>query len=470
MATNSPKKAWYTNSFLLALYPCALFRFVLFAPFGYYWAHASTHWNVIKNHIELSSGLYNPAIAAGEKIASNWGTFAFYWNFAVWIPSLWFPPPLNLPFTVTDTVTAIYLSRATHYQTSYAPHSKGACAEAAYTWHRPAGVNESFFEAASRLNATVTTAPHMCRSFAEEWQFGVALSFFYALISAFNIVAFFGSLLQAKKQNESLKDVVLTLFKKTLECVLNIPKVLALLVVGILYYLPEIFFRCMPLSFKANVRVGRRSAFKGALGLEQKAELGAVQLKEMYKQSRKSPYVRYEDSRGEPSPLSEFLGTYDMLIAVARILHYSDIIHLSRVSKSVRESVLPAHDFERRLKTFERYTCPRTRHRCWICDKQICSGCQQLPLIPRTTTIHHLWCRPSCKQCFQHVVRRRPAPSERVKPPYCACAPITAQPPNIVMRWFRGSNYYTNSQSGLQKLTLAVCRECNLNSKQTPYT
>jgi hypothetical protein len=67
--------------FIAVLVPCAVFRFVVFAPFGYYWAYASTHWKVIKNNVELHNGLYNPTIATGEKIASNWGTFAFYWNF-----------------------------------------------------------------------------------------------------------------------------------------------------------------------------------------------------------------------------------------------------------------------------------------------------------------------------------------------------------------------------------------------------
>jgi hypothetical protein len=165
--------------YILALLPCALFRFVVFAPFGFYWAHATTHWDIIEQHTELSKGIYDPAIAAGEKIASDWGTVAFYWNFAVWIPCLWCPPPLNLPFMVMDILITVYLSKATHYQTGYAPHSKGACGGptgAAYTWHRPTGANESFFEAAGRLNATVATPVNMCRSFAEEWQFGVALS------------------------------------------------------------------------------------------------------------------------------------------------------------------------------------------------------------------------------------------------------------------------------------------------------
>ena len=352
-----------------------MLRFVLFIPFSGYYDHASTHWNVIKHHPELSSGLYNLDIAAGEKIASKWATFGSYWNFAFWIPSLIFPPPVNLPFTVVDTVLTVYLSKATHYQTSYAPHSKAACAGAAYTWHRPAGANESFFEAAGRLNATVASPVDMCRSFTEEWQYGVTLSFFYALISALNILGFFGTLATARKRDESTKDLVIAILKMTLQLVLNIPKGVAFIIAGVLYFLPEFIFRCLPLSFKSKVRLGRRYAVKGGLAVEQKAELEIMELKDMYKQRKRQDFMRYQGGGGEQSPLSNFLGVYDMLIAVTEHLHYSDIMHLSCVSKSVREAVLPAHDLDHRLATFKRYSCSKrsSKQECWICDKQVCS-------------------------------------------------------------------------------------------------
>jgi hypothetical protein len=161
------------GGFILVLLPCAVFRFVLFAPLGYYAMRGENHWNVIENHVELHDGLYDLAIVAGEKIAGTWGNVVFYWNFAVWIPSFWFPPPLNLVFLIVDTVMTVQLSRATHYQTSYVPHSKAACADAAFSWHRPAGANESFFETVGRLNSTVATPISMCKSFVEEWQYGI---------------------------------------------------------------------------------------------------------------------------------------------------------------------------------------------------------------------------------------------------------------------------------------------------------
>jgi len=358
------------------LVPCGFFRFVCFFPFAAYWSYASTHWDVIERYAILSKGLYDPAIAAGEQIASNWGTFAFYWNFAVWIPSFWLIPPLNFPFMVIDIATTIYLSRATHYQTGYAPHSISACNKgAAYTWHRPAGANESFFEAAGRLNSTVASPKKMCTSFVKEWQYGIALSFFYAMISLLNIIAFVGAMLSARKRGESFKDLFFVVLQRVWAFTLEIPKIIAWILLGIVYYLPEAIFRCFPHALTSKVRLGRRYAFKTGLSVEQKAELQVEELKDMYKQNKNRGSERYHGSGGQEVSLSQFLGIYDMLMAVTEHLHYSEIIHLSRVSKSVRDSVLPAHDFARRLETFRRYTCATTGRKkdCWTCGKQVCS-------------------------------------------------------------------------------------------------
>lgn len=71
-----------------------------------------------------------------------------------------------------------------------------------------------------------------------------------------------------------------------------------------------------------------------------------------------------------------------MLIAVAEEMHYLDIMNLSRVSKSIREVVLPAHDFDRRVDVFRRYTCPgKEKTDCWVCDKQICAVSSLIPIV-----------------------------------------------------------------------------------------
>jgi hypothetical protein len=162
--------------------------------------------------------------------------------------------------------------------------------------------------------------------------------------------------------------------KAVLNVFLNFPKILFWVLYGILWVLPEVFFRCLPLSLKSKVRFGRRYAFKSGLGLEQKAELGVTELKNVYKMAQRRRKSRYQGGTGDASPLSNFLGIYDMLMAVTEEMHYSDIMELSRVSKSVREAVMPANDIDRRIETFKRYTCRNDQRKdCWICDKQICN-------------------------------------------------------------------------------------------------
>jgi hypothetical protein len=141
--------------------------------------------------------------------------------------------------------------------------------------------------------------------------------FFYALIAAINTIAFFGALVGTKKRDESLTEHIVRLLKKSTESLWNAPKGIALIVVGILYFLPQVIFRCLPLSFKSKVRYGRRYTVKTGLGLEQKAEIEVVELRNRYKQSKREEYTRYQGSGGEQSPLSNFLGIYDMSVSLS---------------------------------------------------------------------------------------------------------------------------------------------------------
>ncbi|KAH3913170.1 hypothetical protein HBI56_086840 [Parastagonospora nodorum] len=442
------------------LVPVGIIRFALFAPLGIYWASSTNHWNLVHAHDQLQT--YDPKIASGAHLASEWSTFAFFWNIAVWLPSFWFPPPLNLPFTAVDLVITIYVSWATSYQTQYVPHIETSCAKAAYI--RPAGANESFFEAAGRLNGTATTGGNMCKSFVQEWQYGVAISFFYALIVLFGLMAFFGALRDTRRQGKTTIDMLMALCKSALNCLTAIPRGIATLLLLLLWFFPQCIFRCLPISLKAKVRFGRRYALKSVWGLEQKAELEVTELKDMYKQNQRKQLPRYKGGPGEACPLSDFLGVYDMLMAVTEDMHYLDVMTLSRVSKSVREVVLPAHDFDRRIRTFRRYTCPgKEKMECWICDKQICTDCQHRPQIPQTTLLHHSQnCLPSCTKCFQALVVSRYQP-HRQRPPHCRCAPITAHP-NPFLRLIHTSKFYKSSQDKIPKVERAVCRDCNVHS------
>lgn len=204
--------------------------------------------------------------------------------------------------------------------------------------------------------------------------------FFYALIVLFSLIAFSGALRDSRRQGKTAIDMSMALGKSFLNFLTAVPRCIVTLLLLLVWFLPQSFFRCLPISLKAKVRFGRRYTVKSLWGLEQKAELEVTELKDVYKQNQRKQLPRYQGGPGEACPLSDFLSVYDMLMAVTEDMHYLDVMTLSLVSKSVREVVLPAHDFDRRIKTFRRYTCPgKKKVECWICDKQICT----VSLIPK---------------------------------------------------------------------------------------
>src|SRR5215471_16476884 len=98
--------------------------------------------------------------------------FCFAWNFAMWIPTVASPPPLLLLFGLVDAGIAIGLAVASGLQSSYVPHSKVRCRQAA-TFQAPAGV-PNFYSAAAAVNGT-QSAEDVCKEYVDEWTFGVAL-------------------------------------------------------------------------------------------------------------------------------------------------------------------------------------------------------------------------------------------------------------------------------------------------------
>ena len=290
-------------------------------------------------------------------------------------------------------------------------------------------------------------------------------SFFYALISLLGILGFCGSMKDAKKEGKSFRTMLKEVGIATCKCLLGLQRLWIGLVALILYYIPLILFRCLPLNFRAPVRSVRRHVVKTGIGAEQKAEIMMMELQTEYSK-RRNVVGRYQGGDGQQTPnsLADFLGIYDMLILVTGHLHYIDVINLSRVSKSVRESVLPSQDHIRRLTVFKVYTClPDQKLSCWACTNQICSDCQQLPLVPQTTALHHLDnCQPYCTPCYQtHILRHRPSTRARVSDPYCKCAPEPARPRNLYNWFMNGSTYYTKVQKKLHKIARPVCRNCN---------
>ncbi|KAG9191222.1 hypothetical protein G6011_09310 [Alternaria panax] len=313
---------------------CFVVRFVLLTPTILYWVYASDHHDMVSSHVQLHNGTYDTAIPAGEKLARKWSTILFLWNLIIWWPSIVFIPPLNLPLAIVDTALTVFISMATHYQIGYTPPNKKACHDTVgLELHRPPGTNESFFAAAGRLNETAASPTKVCLEFVEEMQYGIVLSFFYALLSFIGYISAFGAARQMRRDNKSIFDLVKEMASMMGSCLFSTVKWPVLIVWWILFYIPILFFRCLPLNFKAQVRSGRRYAVKTALGAEQRVEIMLSELKNGLKK-KDAPMELYQNGGGIHTQLSEFLSVYDVLVMVTKHLHYADLKSLSAVSKS----------------------------------------------------------------------------------------------------------------------------------------
>ncbi|KAF2188957.1 hypothetical protein K469DRAFT_564483, partial [Zopfia rhizophila CBS 207.26] len=426
-------------------------RFAIFVPFGVYVNFAKSHWNTIKIHDLLQGAPYSPLIAKGERLAATWGEFGFYWNFAVWIPAIIIPAPFSLVFGIVDLAVAVMIGILTNLQTGYAPHSRDKCAGSGpHYWQLTPGTNESFFEASARLNATKTSAGRMCKSYVEEWKYGVTLSFFYTLIAATNIII---SVIlcviaarESRRRQRSFREWLL-------EAIISFPRFIAV-VLYLLWCIPVAIFRCLPIGIKSRTRYTRRIAVKTGQRLSTPHEIKLRKLRPNH------PVMRYQGGDGgEPTGLADFLGVYDILMLVAENLHYTDIVNLSLVSKSIREAVLPVADYDRRLNHFKMYTCQaRSRKQCWVCTNQICKKCKHFRALKQTTSYFHLdTCQPYCSSCYFTHIQLPPQP--RVDPRVCRCAPPSPTP-SFLQRLFHDKQYFINAQH-TKHVTRMVCRECN---------
>jgi hypothetical protein len=65
---------------------------------------------------------------------------------------------------------------------------------------------------------------------------------------------------------------------------------------------------------------------------------------------------------------------YDILVLIAKQVHYVDLINLSLVSRKVRQAVFPPSEIGARSERLRIYTCENgTKSQCWVCNIQICN-------------------------------------------------------------------------------------------------
>jgi hypothetical protein len=82
--------------------------------------------------------------------------------------------------------------------------------------------------------------------------------------------------------------------------------------------------------------------------------------------------LQYQPLGRDAKALSKVLG-FDILMLIARDLHYRDILNLSMASKSVYNAMFPKNEIHERVKFLRRYACnDDNRSNCWICGLQTC--------------------------------------------------------------------------------------------------
>lgn len=96
------------------------------------------------------------------------------------------------------------------------------------------------------------------------------------------------------------------------------------------------------------------------------------------------------------------LFSYDILVLVARNMHYSDVVNLGTVSRRVRAVVLhQSSDTREWSSRMRRFACEEdSRGGCELCGTQVCAGCRvnwQMDMTAEAS--HRILCRPLCLQC-----------------------------------------------------------------------
>jgi hypothetical protein len=136
--------------------------------------------------------------------------------------------------------------------------------------------------------------------------------------------------------------------------------------------------------------------------------------------------------------LLELLSSYPIMTALARNLHYVDLVQLSLASKDVHETIFPISK-PAASSSLKRHCCFRGVHStCWCCKNQICterhrrtsgsnankdgskSSCAASTLQPRADTTGHLnHCTQYCSKCFRTKLCKQSGPRELSR--QCKC-------------------------------------------------
>ncbi|KAF2811251.1 uncharacterized protein BDZ99DRAFT_298409 [Mytilinidion resinicola] len=363
---------------------CILFlRFCEVIVVGILAFAAKDNYQLVKDHDQLSRPPYNKNVILSQELLYAGSMAAFGWTFVGFGLILTWKGWAIFWYGLVDLTLSLVMAVGAAMQASYLPATLTTCKKAD-TW-QVHGDYPSFFALAASYRSR-EDANDRCHSFVLVWILGVVVIVFQMLI------AYIGIFSDIREYS-----------------ILNPYRPFAWFVV--IVFGGPYWLAC------ATVR---RSRFLYRLLKKVARQLRGCKPIEFEKPPKYVP--NYSGIKISNPKLENIFNIEHLLLPIASNLHYDDLINLSLTSKSVREAVFPAGDYEHRVRKLKAYSCNNnTKSRCEYCNKQVCAECTQCARMPGLAGLRHLQlCRPSCTKCYFKSIRpglRRTAIDKR----QCRC-------------------------------------------------
>ncbi|EGE79155.2 uncharacterized protein BDCG_01572 [Blastomyces dermatitidis ER-3] len=398
--------------------PSGVLRFAGHVVLGIYTSLASTAYNYVKDHAAIvQQPPFHPNTFYLSHLASKWSKIGFWWNFAMWIPTMLAPSLYVTLIGLFDAVIMVYFAIATVRQATYIPHSLGPC-RIAETWQVPMNGNESYFHVLETLH-TYPDDPDMnvpsdkiCKDFVSQWRFGIGSLVIYILVSFFNIIVSFalsivGVRSRMTPERKRKEAFVLSAIKVIFFMAYSFGGTLFLAFWSALDLLPNsVLSRC---RFSARY-MNKMSQFV-AIPIQDRLQKYPISFPFFKRyQPPPAPMMVQAKAKSESAPLARFLHL-DILTLVAQHLHYQDLVNLSLSSKEMRETVFPDGHSSGRLGILRIYACDNaTKTGCFVCQFPICGSCGDVRRFsrPQLDLLHEETCKPYCSTCFFRKICTRP--------------------------------------------------------------
>ena len=88
----------------------------------------------------------------------------------------------------------------------------------------------------------------------------------------------------------------------------------------------------------------------------------------------KPPNSETDGAEHKQYVLARLLKTDKIVLGIAEQLHYSDIVSLGQVSKSIHDALIPGSKRSSRFEDLRVSSCePGAKSQCWACATQICT-------------------------------------------------------------------------------------------------